>query len=81
MRLSLFILGVFASVVCIEIAAEAQKRWVVRLLRSWLEWIQELAGSRHSSNAWPMCAVLAGTAHPVRTSSGSRFRRYGRGYP
>jgi len=27
------------------------------------------AGSRHSSNAWPMCAVLAGTAHPVRTTS------------
>lgn len=51
MRLSLFILGVFAAVVCFEKPAAAQNYpWCAYLD---LEAVPRIAGSQHFNNAWP----------------------------
>jgi hypothetical protein len=57
MRLSLFILGVFSTVISIEKPAQAQNQ-ASRVIRS--------AGSQHWNNAWPTGSGTA-TVHPVRT--------------
>src|SRR5215469_105452 len=65
MRLSLFILGVFAAVICIEIPAEAQNG-------GWCAYYDEAFGGARIcgfNSVWTTCAALAGTAHPVRTTS------------
>ena len=51
MRLSLFILGVFAAVVCFEKPAAAQNPWCAYLDLG--KGGARIAGSQHFNNAWP----------------------------
>ena len=65
MRLSLFILGVFAAVICVEIPAEAQNG-------GWCAYYDLGSNGFRSCRfatfqAWPTCVGLAGTVDLVRT--------------
>jgi hypothetical protein len=76
MRLSLFILGVFAAIIWIaspalaQYASQSERSISVRHSRA-LEPAEAqrtaaagIAGSQRWNNAWPTCAGLAGTADP-----------------
>jgi hypothetical protein len=66
MRLLLFILGVFATVVCIEKPAVAQNYpWCAITISG--RTVSGAAGSQHCNNAWTTCVGLAGTVDLVHT--------------
>jgi hypothetical protein len=66
-RLSRFILGVFAAVVCVEKPAEAQSGAWCAYYTMWGTWAAGIADSQHCNDAWPTCAGLAATVHLVHT--------------
>jgi hypothetical protein len=75
-RLSLFILGVFAAVVCIEKPAKAAQNypWCAYYNTTGATVIRG-AGSQRSNNAWPMCSPLAERVDLLPTRPRREYRR------